>query len=132
LGNVKRGGRRKRSKPKAPLAIKLDQFGETPAAVIGVICLAVWLVSILKMDDSSFASVWEGALYHAKVSVALGVVAIPDGFPAVITLCLSLGTLRMAQRNVIARKLPSVEMLGCTTVICADKMCRQDGNAHYQ
>lgn len=86
-----------------------------------MICLAVWVVSIPKFNDASFSNVWEGAIYYAKVSVALGVAAIPEGLPAVITLCLSLGTRKMAERNVIVRKLQSVETLGCTSVICTDK-----------
>ena len=111
----------KAEQPKTPLQVKLDDFGETLTGIIFVICLAVWVVSIPKMNDPSFSSIWDGAIYYAKVSVALGVAAIPEGLPAVITLCLSLGTRRMAQRNVIVRNLPSVETLGCTSVICTDK-----------
>ncbi|VEU38664.1 unnamed protein product [Pseudo-nitzschia multistriata] len=109
---------------KTPLALQLDDFGNQLTGLIGFICAGVWLASIPKMmvkDSTIFNSPFEGMVYYAKVAVALGVAAIPEGLPAVITLCLSLGTRRMAQRNVIVRNLPSVETLGCVSVICSDK-----------
>lgn len=122
IGKIQQGVTDAKSEEqKTPLAIKLDEFGDTLTKIIGAICLIVWLVSIPKFNDPTFSSVLEGAVYYAKVAVALGVAAIPEGLPAVITLCLSLGTRRMAKRNVIVRKLPSVETLGCTSVICTDK-----------
>eukprot|EP00535_Pseudo-nitzschia_heimii_P009346 CAMPEP_0197178932 /NCGR_PEP_ID=MMETSP1423-20130617/4044_1 /TAXON_ID=476441 /ORGANISM="Pseudo-nitzschia heimii, Strain UNC1101" /LENGTH=1166 /DNA_ID=CAMNT_0042628755 /DNA_START=221 /DNA_END=3721 /DNA_ORIENTATION=- len=111
---------------KTPLTKQLDDFGDQLTGLIGLICALVWISSIPKMMESSnnggiFATPFEGMVYYAKVAVALGVAAIPEGLPAVITLCLSLGTRRMARRNVIVRNLPSVETLGCVSVICSDK-----------
>jgi magnesium-transporting ATPase (P-type) len=110
-----------RSHVKTPLTQKLDAFSDQLTKVIGVVCVVVFLISIPRFDSPAFASKTQGAIYYAKTAVALGVAAIPEGLPAVITMCLSLGTTRMAKRNVIVRKLPSVETLGCTSVICTDK-----------
>jgi len=106
---------------KTPLTEKVDEFGNQLTVIIGTICLSVFLVSIPKFNSPVFKSWFQGLVHYAKVSIALGVAAIPEGLPMVITLCLSLGTSRMAKKNVIVRKLSSVETLGCTSVICTDK-----------
>ncbi|MEN6349023.1 MAG: calcium-translocating P-type ATPase, SERCA-type [Syntrophomonas sp.] len=95
-----------------PLQMKLDQLGK----ILIVICLSVCaVVSILGIYRG------ENIMVMLMAGISLAVAAIPEGLPAIVTVVLALGVQRMARRNAIIRKLPAVETLGCTTVICSDK-----------
>ncbi len=97
---------------RAPLQEKIDRF----AKVIGIIVLAasalLFLIGIL---------VGISATDMFMTAVAAAVATIPEGLPIVVTITLAVGTTRMAQRHAIIRRLPAVETLGSTTVICTDK-----------
>jgi Ca2+-transporting ATPase len=97
---------------KTPLERKLDQLGRRLAVL--ALCAAALVAAVSWIRGLNAAQVLETA-------IALAVAAVPEGLPAVATITLALGVHRMARRNAIVRRLPSVETLGSVTVICTDK-----------
>lgn len=95
-----------------PLERRLRQLGQRLVYIVLAIAAVVFLTGWLHGDDP-----W----VMIKVAISLAVAAVPEGLPAVTTLILALGVLRMARRKAIVRRLSAVETLGSTTIICADK-----------
>src|ERR1041385_521193 len=100
------------TKERSPLEIQLAQLGRTLVYLVLIIAAIVMVTGWLRGD---------GLWLMVEVGISLAVAAVPEGLPAVTTLILALGVLRMAQQRAIMRRLPAVETLGSTTVICADK-----------
>lgn len=97
---------------KSPLNIKLESLGKVLVILCLIICAAVTVMGIIRGND-----ITEMFL----LGVSLAVAAIPEGLAAIVTVALALGVSRMLKRNALIRKLPAVETLGCTSVICSDK-----------
>lgn len=95
-----------------PLQKQLAKLGQSLVIVCLVLVGVIFLLSLLRGDQLMTALL---------TSVSLAVAAVPEGLPAVVTIALALGLQRMVKRNALIRKLPSVETLGCVTVICSDK-----------
>ncbi len=96
----------------SPLAVKMDYIGKR----LGIACLAVSAVvvglGILRGNPLLEMFIW---------GVSLAIAAVPEALAAVVTGALAIGVQRAARRHAIIRRLPAVETLGCTTVICSDK-----------
>lgn len=97
---------------KSPLRERLDSLGKILVIVCVIVCIIVTVLGILRGND-----ITEMFL----LGVSLAVAAIPEGLAAIVTVALALGVSRMLKRNALIRKLPAVETLGCTSVICSDK-----------
>lgn len=95
-----------------PLQQKLDSFGRVLVwSSLGIVAL-LFVLGLLR--GMRFFELF-------MTSVSLAVAAVPEGLPAVVTVSLALGVMRMSRRRALVRKLPAVETLGSTTVICTDK-----------
>lgn len=95
-----------------PLEKRLEHLGRWLVWGCLAICLVVVITGVLR---------GEPLFLMCMAGISLAVAAIPEGLPAIVTVALALGVQRMIKRNAIVRKLPAVETLGCTTVICSDK-----------
>ena len=97
---------------KTPLQQKMDEIGKKLSILAFCIVAIIFIVGALQRKN---------LLDMFTIGVSLAVAAIPEGLPIVVTVTLALGVTRMASRRAIVRKLPAVEALGATTVICCDK-----------
>jgi P-type Ca2+ transporter type 2C len=114
-----------------PLQQKLEHLGK----VLGTACLAICAIVLIYglIRDTRLTEVFTTGFFNYlqaeqkdivnlfMTAVSLAIAAVPEGLPAIVTICLALGMQQMIKRHVLIRKLPAVETLGCATVICSDK-----------
>ncbi len=98
--------------PPTQLTIELKRVGERIGVLVLALCTLIFAAGVLSgmpVTDIFFTA------------VSLAVAAVPEGLPAIVTICLAIGVQRMIKRNALIRRLDAVETLGSVTVICADK-----------
>lgn len=100
-----------------PLKAKLERFAKKIAVIVVAICIIVFILEIIDIYVHGRGDI----LSAFFTAIALAVSAVPEGLPAVVTVCLALGARDLAKRNAIIRRLSSAETLGSVTVICSDK-----------
>lgn len=98
--------------PETPLQKRMAQLGKMLGTVVIVICGLIAAIGV-----------YQGLPFTdlLLISVSLAVSAVPEGLPAVVTVCLAMGVRRMTKQNALVRRLESLETLGSVTVICSDK-----------
>jgi Ca2+-transporting ATPase len=114
-----------------PLQIKLDQLGKWLGIASLVVCGIVGIIGVVRDTTLSlifsdgfgtyFAVSADKLVEMFMVAVSLAIAAVPEGLPAVVTICLALGMQEMVKRHALIRRLPAVETLGSATAICSDK-----------
>ena len=97
---------------KSPLRERLDSLGKVLVSLCLIICAMVTILGIIRGNEITDMFL---------LGVSLAVAAIPEGLAAIVTVALALGVSRMLKKNALVRKLPAVETLGCTSIICSDK-----------
>jgi Ca2+-transporting ATPase len=95
-----------------PLQKNLNVLGRRLGILTLIICAVIIAVGIIRGGN---------LLEMIMVGVSLAVAAVPEGLPIVVTIALAIGVKKMVRQNALVKRLPSVETLGCTTVICTDK-----------
>ena len=114
-----------------PLQKKLEHLGKVLGTACLAICALVFIYGLFR--DTHLADALSGGFLNYleaeqkdiinlfMTAVSLAIAAVPEGLPAIVTICLALGMQRMIKHHALIRKLPAVETLGCATVVCSDK-----------
>ncbi|MEK6909244.1 MAG: cation-translocating P-type ATPase [Nanoarchaeota archaeon] len=114
-------------KEATPLQIKLDKFGKYVGLGVIFVSLLIFLIGffreglIYELLAGDYSNFGKHVRTWLLTAIALAVAAVPEGLPAVVTISLAIGVKRLLKKNSLIRRLPSVETLGETNVICCDK-----------